>query len=146
MPVGAEVDQQSLLGLLVQAGRHAQNAAEAVLAAYGLRYDLWAVLDILRARGTCAMAEIADEVVIPPPTLTRAVDKLIADGLVHRLSDPADRRRVLARLTRRGERLHEEVAAAMAFAADTVIADVERTQRGGLAQALRAVSVAGRAV
>lgn len=144
MPVGTQTDEQALLGLLVQAGRHAQNAAEAVLATRGLRYDLWAVLDLLQTRGTCAMAEIADVVVIPPPTLTRAVDKLIADGLVHRLSDPADRRRVLARLTRRGERLHEELAAAMALAAEAVIADVGHGQRVGIAQALRAVSMAAR--
>lgn len=140
MPVGAQTEEQFLLGLLVQAGRHAQNAAEAVLARRGLRYDLWAVLDLLRTRGTCAMAEIADEVVIPPPTLTRAVDKLIGDGLVHRLSDPTDRRRVLARLTRRGERLHEELASAMAAAAEAVIVNIGHTERVGIAQALRAVS------
>lgn len=144
MAVTTQIAEPFLLGLLVQAGRHAQNAAEAVLATHGLRYDLWAVLDLLRRRGTCAMAEIADDVVIPPPTLTRAVDKLIADGLVHRLSDPADRRRVLARLTRRGERLHEELASTMALAAEAVIVDIGHNERVGIAQALRAVSATAR--
>jgi DNA-binding MarR family transcriptional regulator len=141
--VEAAVDQQSLLGLLVQAGRHAQDAADAVLATHGMRYDLWAVLDLLKARGTCAMAEISDDVVIPPPSLTRAVDKLIADGLVHRLSDPADRRRVLVRATRRGERLHDELARAIESATTDLMADVG--QQAGLAQSLRAVCGAARA-
>jgi len=136
----AAPDQGSLLWLLVQTGRHAENAAEAALAEHGLRYDLWAVIGLLRARGTCAMAEIADEVVLPPPSVTRVVDKLIADGLVHRLSDPADRRRVLARLTRRGEQLHDLVLPAVRSATDSLMSSVEQSQRDRLVQALRAVS------
>ena len=133
-------DQRSLLWLLVQTGRHAQNTAEAALDEHGLRYDLWAVIDLLRARGTCAMAEIADEVVIPPPTATRVVDKLIADGLVHRLSDPADRRRVLARLTRRGEQLHDLVLPAVSSATNSLLTSIGPSQHDSLAQALRLVA------
>ena len=134
----AALDRGSLLALIVRAGRNAENAAETALAQYGLRYDMWAVLDLLDTRGTFSMAEIADEVVVPPPTLTRVIDKLIADGLVHRLSDPADRRRVLARLTRRGQRLHNEIAPAVALASESTISPLTDSQRNGLESALRA--------
>lgn len=90
------------------------------------------------------MAEIADDIVIPPPTLTRAIDKLIADGLVHRLSDPADRRRVLARLTRRGEQLHDEISPAIDAATESLMCEVAPSQRDRLAHVLRLVFGPGR--
>ncbi len=57
------------------------------------------------------MAQLADAVLIPGPSLTRLVDKLVADNLVYRLVDENDRRRVLVYLTGRGRALHDRVAA-----------------------------------
>ena len=92
------------------------------------------------------MAEIAEDILIPPPTLTRVIDRLIADGLVHRLPDPADRRRVLARLTRRGEHVHGETLPTMNEATGLLMSGVPESQRDLLAQALRPVLRSGRDV
>jgi len=65
--------------------------------------------DILRrlARSpnhTLNMTELAERVMLPPSTLTRRLDGLVADGLVTRRRSPLDSRLMLATLTDAGRR------------------------------------------
>ena len=48
------------------------------------------------------MSELAQLAMLPAPTLTKIVDRLVAGNLVYRRSDPYDRRRVLVVLSPRG--------------------------------------------
>ena len=139
MSVQVTAERVPLLALLVQAGRQAHVVAEEAATDGGLRYDLWAVLDLLHDRGRCSMAEIAEALVVPPPTLTRTVDRLIADGFVHRLSDPSDRRRVLVLPTRRGVAKHAEMAAAVVSASALLTRNLTERQRDELTGLLAAV-------
>lgn len=65
--------------------------------------DGWRVLGALRSGDGYTMSEISAAMSIPPPTLTRIVDKLVDGGLVVRRVDPMDRRRVLIYLSARGK-------------------------------------------
>jgi DNA-binding MarR family transcriptional regulator len=69
------------------------------------------------------MSDLAEAVLMPHPTLTKAVDRLVDNALVYRRQDVADRRRVavylsdlgsalVARLDRRAARHHNAVEAA----------------------------------
>ena len=51
------------------------------------------------------MTDLAERVMAPPSTLTRRVDRLVADGLVARDRAAVDSREMLARLTEPGRRL-----------------------------------------
>jgi DNA-binding MarR family transcriptional regulator len=50
------------------------------------------------------MTELAEKVLLSPSGLTRLVDRLVARGLVERLTDPDDARVTLAALTDEGRR------------------------------------------
>ena len=64
-------------------------------------YDV--LLRLARAEGQeLTMSELAERVLVPPSTLTRRVDRLVADGLVERSRPAHDSRVVLARLTPKG--------------------------------------------
>lgn len=63
----------------------------------------WRVLGALRSGDGFTMSEISAAMAIPPPTLTRIVDKLVDSGLVLRRIDATDRRRVLVYLSARGK-------------------------------------------
>ncbi|MCV7345013.1 MarR family transcriptional regulator [Mycobacterium sp. ENV421] len=63
----------------------------------------WRVLGALRTGDGFTMSDISAAMSIPPPTLTRIVDKLVDSGLVLRRVDAADRRRVLVHLSARGK-------------------------------------------
>ena len=56
------------------------------------------------------MSEIAAAIVVPGPTLTKIIDRLVNAAAVYRLVDCRDRRRVLAFLSEDGRAQHDEVA------------------------------------
>nr|WP_281370038.1 MarR family transcriptional regulator [Naumannella cuiyingiana] len=84
------------------------------LRAEGLRLDEWRALELLATGPKRPMSDIAEATLISGPTLTRVIDRLVAAGLLHRIADVQDRRRVLVGLTRRGKALHQRLAAKVA--------------------------------
>lgn len=63
----------------------------------------WRVLGALRSGDGYTMSEISTALSIPPPSLTRIVDKLVDGSFVVRRVDAMDRRRVLIYLSARGK-------------------------------------------
>lgn len=55
------------------------------------------------------ITEIADVLKISQPTASQLVDRLVQGGLAQRTEDPTDRRRMLVRLSKKGQQLHERL-------------------------------------
>lgn len=91
-----------LMRLLTRAERLAARRLQEVLAQEGCSPEAWRVLALLSDGAGHHMSAIAEAAFLPPPTLTKLVDHLVDQNLVHRRVDPLDRRRVLAHLTPRG--------------------------------------------
>jgi MarR family transcriptional regulator, organic hydroperoxide resistance regulator len=85
----------------------------AALTAAGGSVEAWRVLSLLADGGGHPMSEIADFALLPPPTLTKVVDRMVSDNLVYRRVDEDDRRRVLVFLSARGRAAHRRMAAAI---------------------------------
>ncbi|MCX4459341.1 MarR family transcriptional regulator [Streptomyces sp. NBC_01340] len=106
---------QDLMRLLTRAERLAARRLEAVLDEDGCSLDAWRVLVLLSDGEGHHMTAVAEAAFLPPATLTKLVDQLVDQNLVHRRVDPLDRRRILAHLTPRGQtywrRLDREVRA-----------------------------------
>jgi DNA-binding MarR family transcriptional regulator len=66
-------------------------------------------LDLLVAVESCRMGDIAEHLRIDPSTATRAVQRLIKDGLAERVMHDGDGRVVAIGATERGRRIHGEV-------------------------------------
>lgn len=62
------------------------------------------------------MSEVACHAMVPAPTLTKIVDRLVDTALVHRRPDETDRRRVLVFLSDHGREMHTTLAPAVARA------------------------------
>ena len=71
----------------------------------GVSPTLNAALATLDRLGPMTLGELAAAEQVQPPTMTRAVDRLVAEGLVQRLADARDRRVIRVRLTPAGKRL-----------------------------------------
>jgi len=65
-------------------------------------------LSVLVFGGARTLGELAEAEQVRPPSITRIVRNLEADGLVEREPDPADRRIVRVRATEKGRRILEE--------------------------------------
>jgi MarR family transcriptional regulator, organic hydroperoxide resistance regulator len=102
-----------LASLLARVAYRLNRETEAILNRSGLTLEQWRVLDLLADRNGRPMSEIAAHVMVPPPTLTKIVDRLVDNALVHRRVDETDRRRVLVLATDRGIDLHEQLIPAV---------------------------------
>lgn len=67
-------------------------------------------LDVIILEGQHTMGEIAERLRIDPSTATRAVQRLIKDGLAERNVDETDARVVTVSPTERGRKIHADVA------------------------------------
>lgn len=81
----------------------------AVLEPTGARVDECRVLQLLSDTEGHPMAEVAEAVMLPPPTVTRLIDRMVSDNLVYRRADESDRRRLLVFVTARGTELHRKL-------------------------------------
>jgi DNA-binding MarR family transcriptional regulator len=96
--------------LLSRVEREVTRRLTALLAAEGCTIDAWRVLSLLARTGGRPMTAIAQATLLPPPTLTKRVDRMVADGLVYRRVDVDDRRRVVVLLAPRGRTAHDRLA------------------------------------
>ena len=100
---------RSPLALITAVERQLTAAVAADFDREGVTVEQWRVLDTLSPDDGRAMSDIASRALLPAPTLTKIVDRLVAQNLVHRRSDPYDRRRVLILLTARGATLRSRL-------------------------------------
>jgi DNA-binding MarR family transcriptional regulator len=97
--------------------------ADAVLRPLGLTFARYEVLMLLSfsRQGTLPLGKIGERLQVNAASVTNAVDRLQADGLVTRQSNPDDGRGRLARLTAAGR---QTAAAATVVMNDEVFADI----------------------
>ncbi|MFE7853202.1 MarR family winged helix-turn-helix transcriptional regulator [Streptomyces sp. NPDC057403] len=106
----SEASSPDLAHLLSHAERRVGRRLAAVLAEENCSVEEWRVLSAIADGQGHPMSEIADHALMPAPTLTKLVDRMVAGNLVYRRPDPDDRRRVLLLLTGRGRILHQRAA------------------------------------
>ncbi|MGW5410054.1 MarR family winged helix-turn-helix transcriptional regulator [Actinomadura geliboluensis] len=75
----------------------------AALKTAGSTVEEWRVTSLLSDGSGHPMTEIAEHALLPAPTLTKVVDRLVSAGLVYRRPDEEDRRRILVFLSERGQ-------------------------------------------
>lgn len=105
--------EPSLALLLRRADRRAAARLSRVLATHGGALEQWHVLSCLSDGIGRSMSEIGAVVVLPAPSMSKLIDAMAADNLVHRRVDDRDRRRVIVFLTARGHRLYEVLRSAV---------------------------------
>jgi len=108
--------QRDLVHLLSTVEQRAVRRQAALLHAQGegCTIEQWRVLNLLADGRGHTMTEVAEYALLPAPTATKLVDRLVSDNLVYRHPDPADRRRVLVHAAHRGHELHARLAASLA--------------------------------
>jgi DNA-binding MarR family transcriptional regulator len=102
MPTSTSLESTS--EVFFRAGRWwTESLSEGLLDADVNSIEGWRALGALRSGDGFTMSDISSALAIPPPTLTRLVDRLVDAGFVLRRIDATDRRRVLIYLSARGK-------------------------------------------
>ena len=90
-------------------------ALDAAVKPYGItfaRYEVLVLLSFSR-RGSLPLSLIGERLMVHPTSVTNLIDRLEAQGLVHRATDATDRRRTLASLTPDGRRVLKRATKAL---------------------------------
>jgi DNA-binding MarR family transcriptional regulator len=119
---------QRLAQLLSQAERGVIRQLGRVLDDEGCTVAQWRILTHLADGATHSMSEIGEFALLPPPTLTRLIDRMVADNLAYRKADSLDRRRVLVHISRRGRALHDRLARRIESKRDVILAEADASQ------------------
>jgi DNA-binding MarR family transcriptional regulator len=102
----------------------------------GLTPTQASVLGQIAMRGPLGMAELAELEGLNPTMLSRVVSKLDGDGLIRKLSDPADLRAVQVEITPAGSLVQERLRALRT----RVVSDcLERLPEGTVAELVQAL-------
>lgn len=88
---------------------------DAALKPHGITFARYEVLRLISfsREGRLPLSKIGERLMVHPTSVTNAIDRLEAHGLVVRQPDPDDRRRTFAALTPEGERVVEAATAAL---------------------------------
>ena len=98
-------------------------------------------LDLLMRRDR-TMKGLAGRLRIEPSTATRAVQRIVKDGLAERYPSADDGRVVMVKITREGRRRHAAVAERRAIALERIIGSFEADERAMLADLLERLTTA----
>jgi DNA-binding MarR family transcriptional regulator len=104
--------------------------------ASGLSPSQFSALAVIHHRGPLTLGELAEVERVAPPTISKVVAKLEADGLVERHVDPTDKRVSLVRVTKAGGQLHDETKRRRTTWLTARIRELPADEQARLAEAL----------
>jgi MarR family transcriptional regulator, organic hydroperoxide resistance regulator len=100
---------EQLAYIIASVNRQLEEELRESLRPAGVPIEQLRILDALDRAGALPMGELATRALVEPPTLTKIIDRMVADSLVFRTPDPADRRRVIILLAPAGKALHKRL-------------------------------------
>lgn len=140
-----DVSSVGIIGRLVRLRAIIDEEQEAVFAEHGVSNPTFtALVTLVRINqpGGISQRELADEMGLTPGTVSARIDRLVADGLVTRSPDPADKRGSRVTLTGRGRDLFEAVVPAHLANQVRLLGSLTPDEQATLAGLLRKLLVA----
>jgi len=140
-----EVASVGIISRLARLRAIIDEEQEAVFAEHGISNPTFTTLVTLvriNQPGGISQRRLADEMGLTPGTVSARVDRLVADGLVVRSPDPADKRGSLVTLTDRGRDLFEAIVPAHLANQVRLLGSLTADEQATLAGLLRKLLVA----
>lgn len=100
-------------------------------------------LVVISSRESVSLGELATAANLHPTRASRLCDRMVAEGLIHRADDPADRRQLILTLTPRGEAVVRTVMQHRRDAIKPILARLTKARRAELVSALKEFATAG---
>jgi DNA-binding MarR family transcriptional regulator len=125
--------------LIAQVNSRLEEELQEQLRSEGVPIEQMRILSILSilASAPAPMLQLAEAVLVEGPTLTKIIDRMVAESLVFRAPDPGDRRRVMINLTDRGRILHRRLSGIARKQQQTLLARLDGDKAEQLQTLLR---------
>lgn len=134
-----KASKQELFGRLGRAARTARTSLSAELAVLSLQSGQDEALLAVAEAGELTLRDLALRLGVKPPTVTKTVARLVAQGLLERFAVPGGQRQFAARLTPAGTALRDEVDAARGRVASTAFHGIGKRDQRAMAKLLKRV-------
>lgn len=131
--------EEGFLARISLVSRKVKGEAQRRLAVHGVHAGQQYILGCLWERDGITPGEIAARINVEAPTVTRAVRRMTAAGLLRVDADEHDGRRVRVWLTRKGDRLRDVVPAITARLEEDALAMLSTAEREQLDELLERV-------
>ena len=115
--------------LITRIAHRYNQTIHAELKAIGLSTISTRVISSLNIFGALTINELCVHALAEQPTMSRALDRMEADGLIHRTVKNEDNRKRVVQLTAAGAALTEKIWPVMLGANDTMLADIPEAER-----------------
>ncbi|MEP3430183.1 MAG: MarR family transcriptional regulator [Roseibium sp.] len=132
--------QNYLSYALAAAHRKVSTSLNTRLRKHGIQIEAWRILETLEAGDRLTMGELADVVLMNPPTLTKLVDRLVSDGLVHRQVARSDHRQINVLPTALGRKRMMQIREEIQDQDALLLEQLGDTQSKQLMQLLRGIT------
>jgi len=96
--------QNDLSYALASAHRKVTASLNACVKKHGVQVEAWRVIEVLESGQRLTMRELAEAVLMNPPTLTKLIDRMVSKGLVHRQISRQDSRQIYVLPTELGRK------------------------------------------
>lgn len=133
--------EASLIATVAPVMRHLVAHARRRRAWSELTYQQYNVLRMIDTLGAQPQAEVARQLLVTAPVVTRLAATLVEAGLVERQADPSDRRAVLMTLTPKGRRRARAMRRDLLAAARELLEPIPASRRRAVAAALDELKV-----
>jgi len=137
-----DVSPLEVLSRVTRLARHLDRARGSAFATHALEVWEFDVLAALRRAGApyeLSPGRLLQQTLVTSGTMTNRIDRLEAQGLVTRRTDPADRRGVLVGLTGAGRSKVDAALADLLTSEQQFLAALDPEQRAQLAALLRTI-------
>jgi DNA-binding MarR family transcriptional regulator len=94
-------------------------------------------LVVVASRGSVSLRELAEAAQLHLSRASRLCDRLVIDGLINRVDDPANRRQLILTLTPKGERVVQTVMDRRRAGIDPILTRMSKQRRSELTAALQ---------
>ena len=101
--------EDQLAYLIASVNRQLEEELQDSLRPEGVPLEQFRILSALTSLDGRSMGQLASIVLVDAASLTKIVDRMVAEGLVYRAVAPEDRRRMLIFLATKGKALHSRL-------------------------------------
>lgn len=126
--------------MLAAAHRAVHQTLAARLKDHGMQVETWRILETLDSEQQLTMGELARIVLMNPPALTKMVDRMVSQGLVHRRVAAEDQRKVNLLLTDLGRKRMTEIRELVRLQDREILSQLDAQQVEVLNRVLRDLS------
>ncbi len=127
--------------VLFKAARAVERNAKSSITGLGIGLSDFAVLELLLHKGPQPVNRIGRKVLLASGSITAAIDRLEARGLLRRATDPGDLRARIVNLTKSGRRLAEQAFAKHAADMEETMAVLRPREREEIVRLLKKLGI-----